>query len=130
MDLFEIYKNFNLANREYINFIDGLIKNDLGNCDNKEVENDLLAGKNRFEFLKIMVDDVVITEENQETLGKLKYYIVDGLFLSVDLLNFYETKQKERFQMRAVNYINKDRMQQFINDNPFNSDIEIGRCRV
>ena len=77
-----------------------------------------------------MVDDAVITEENQETLGKLKYYIVDGLFLAVDLLNFYESKQKERFQMRAVNYINKDRMQQFINDNPFNSNIEIGRCRV
>lgn len=130
MDLFEIYKNFNVANREYITYIHNLIKEDMGECNNEEVINELLAGKNRFEFLKIMVDDVKITIENNEMLGKLKYYIVDGLFLSVDLLNFYETKQKERFQMRAVNYINKDRMEQFIKDNPFNTNVEIGKCRV
>ena len=57
-------------------------------------------------------------------------YIMDGLLLSIDLLRFYESKQVERFKMRAVNYINKERMKKFIEDNPFENNISFGNCRV
>lgn len=130
LDLFDIYKNYDIANKEYISLLENLLNSSLGDCNDENIQNDLLAAKNKFEFLKIMADDILITEENNEILGKLKYYIMDGLFLAVDLLNFYNSKQVERFSMRAVNYINKNRMQEFINDNPFNSTIPFGKCRI
>ena len=130
LTLLESYKEFTKINSEYINYINELVNTDLGKCDNKEVINCLIGCKNRYEFLKIKVDDYNYEEENIDTLKQLKMYIMDGLLLSIDLLRFYESKQVERFKMRAVNYINKERMKKFIEDNPFENNISFGNCRV
>ena len=118
MEINKIYYEFTIANREYIDFITNL-SNTLVECGNEDMKNTLLASKNKFEFIKIRIDDIEINENNNERLKHLKYIIMDAIFVTVDLLNFYSTNQVERFKMRAVNYINKDRMQKFIMDNPF-----------
>lgn len=130
MTLLEAYKEFSKINNEYITYINTLANGELGNCDDKEVIDTLLGSKNMYEFLKIKVDDYDFKDDSISAVRQLKMYILDGLLLSIDLLRFYESKETERFKMRAINYINKERMKRFIEDNPFENNISFGNCRV
>ena len=47
-------------------------------------------------------------------LNELKYLIVDTLFLTFDLNNFYKLKEFERFKMRFANYVNKRRRDEML----------------
>lgn len=111
MSLVSIQEEYNKAKSEYVELIDKLSNSDLGQCDSEEILNNLIAGKNKFESIKIKSDNEVLSEEEKDELKDIQYSIVDSLFLSVDLINFYKTNQVERFKMRAVNYIKKKRIE-------------------
>lgn len=130
MDLFQIYKEFLGIKAEIISLIEDISDNDMKDCTDQNISNSLLGEKNKLEFMKIKVDDVEVTEDNIEMVNQLKMSIMDALFLLVDLLKFYHSASVERFRMRVYNYVNKDRMERFIKDNPFESNISFGNCRV
>ena len=112
MSLVSIQEEYNKAKSEYIELINELSNSDLGNCDNEDILNNLIAGKTKFELIKIKSDNEVLSEEEKDKLKDIQYSIVDSLFLCMDLINFYKTNQVERFKMRAVNYVNKKRIEE------------------
>lgn len=73
----------------------------------------LVKGKEKFQELMNAVDKIEVEEEDGLYLKDVKYGLVDGLFLAIDLYNFYYSKQLERFKMRGVNYIRKGRVTSF-----------------
>ena len=75
--------------------------------------NKLVKAKDKFQELMSEVDEIETEEEDGLFVKDVKYGIVDGLFLAIDLYNFYYTKQLERFKMRGVNYIRKGRVTSF-----------------
>lgn len=128
MSLIKIYLEYKYLNESLTLFIDELISNNFVGISEQEVTFKLIAAKENFERLKAEIDeddlhegkieesDEILKVENKitdEDLKDLKYLVMDGLFLSNDLLNFYRSKQVERFKMRGVNYIRKDRVRNF-----------------
>lgn len=109
MSLADTYQEYKLLNDSFIMYLDKIIDEDFKGYDEQDVTCKLIAVKENFEKLKEQSDK---EEEvpGDKNLGDLKYLIVDGLFLSIDLLNFYRAKEIERFKMRAVNYIRKGRL--------------------
>lgn len=125
-----MYKEFLEIKTEIIALIEKISNSDMKDCSDDNVINSLIGEKNKLEFMKIKVDDVEIIESNMEMVNHLKMSIMDALFLLVDLINFYHSASVERFKMRVYNYVNKDRMERFIKENPFESNISFGHCRV
>ena len=121
MDLFKMNQEFLGIKKEIITLIEGIAEGDMKDCKDEEISNSLLGEKNKLEFMKIKVDDVKVTADNIDMVNSLKRSIMDGLFLLVDLINFYHSWSVERFKMRGYNYINKDRMERFINNDLFES---------
>lgn len=121
MDLFKMNQEFLGIKKEIITLIEGIAEGDMKDCKDEEISNSLLGEKNKLEFMKIKVDDVKVTADNIDMVNSLKRSIMDGLFLLVDLINFYHSASVERFKMRVYNYINKDRMERFINNDLFES---------
>lgn len=121
MDLFKMNQEFLGIKKEIITLIEGIAEGDMKDCKDEEISNSLLGEKNKLEFMKIKVDDVKVTADNIDMVNSLKRSIMDGLFLLVDLINFYHSGSVERFKMRGYNYINKDRMERFINNDLFES---------
>lgn len=124
MSLVQNYEEYNKVNSNYVNFIEGLVNSDLGECDNEKIKDTLLSAQNSFESIKIRIDVEGMEETDKENLNDLKYLIMDALFISADLVAFYKYKQPERFKMRATNYINKKRRAEMFKDSGN------GSCRV
>lgn len=124
MSLVHNYEEYNKVNGDYLNFIEGLVNSDLGECDNEKIKDTLLSAQNSFESIKIRIDVEGMEESDKENLNDLKYLIMDALFISADLVAFYKYKQPERFKMRATNYINKKRRAEMFKDSGN------GSCRV
>ncbi|APF22709.1 hypothetical protein [Clostridium butyricum] len=110
--LSNIFEEYIKVNKEYVDFVNELVNKDFANFTEDKIVDKLLDGKTKFEKL---MNDTDNCEEEEEGLflKDVKYSIVDGLFLSIDLLNFYNSKELERFKMRAVNYIRKGRVTSF-----------------
>lgn len=124
MSLINNYEEYNKINNDYVNFIEGLVNSDLGECSDNKIIETLKGAQNKFESIKIRTDVDGIEESDKENLKDLKYLIMDALFISSDLVAFYKHKQPERFKMRAVNYINKKRRAEMFKDSGN------GSCRV
>lgn len=124
MNLIKAYEEYTRVNNDYVNFIEGLVNSDLGDCNETQIKAHLLCAQNSFESIKIRIDVEKVEEKDQENLRDLKYLVMDALFISADLVAFYKYKQPERFKMRAVNYINKKRRAEMFKDN------HDGSCRV
>ncbi len=107
MNLVNTYEKYDVGNKLYMNFIDGLIKSDFNLVSEEEIELKLKEAKEFFESLKEESDKIEVSEDEINNLRDLKYLIVDSFFLMIDLENFYKYKEMERFKMRAINHINK-----------------------
>lgn len=111
--LSEVFNQYIKLNGEYVKFINEIVNNNFANYSEEEIMSELIKGKNNFENLMSQIDKCENEEEDGLFLKDVKYSIVDGLFLTIDLYNFYNSKELERFKMRAVNYIRKGRVTSF-----------------
>lgn len=111
--LSEIFNKYVEINSEYVKYINDIVNNNFVGYLEEEIMNKLVEGKKNFEELMSQIDKCENEEEKGLFLKDVKYSIVDGLFLTIDLYNFYNSKELERFKMRAVNYIRKGRVTSF-----------------
>lgn len=109
----EIFNKYVELNGQYVKFVNEIVNNNFENYSEEEIMNRLVDGKKNFEDLMSQIDECKNDEEDGLFLKDVKYSIVDGLFLTIDLYNFYNSKELERFKMRAVNYIRKGRVTSF-----------------
>lgn len=109
----EIFNKYVEVNRAYVEYINEIVNKNFEGYLEEEIMNSLIKGKKEFEGLMSEIDKCENEEEDGLFLKDVKYSLVDGLFLSIDLYNFYNSKELERFKMRAVNYIRKGRVTSF-----------------
>lgn len=105
MNLVQVYEKYKAVNDEYSKFIENLINSDF--IKENEISKKLDSYNNTIQCLKVDADS--IESEDKDNLNDLNYLIMDLIFLSIDLINFYNYKEVERFKMRATNYVNKQR---------------------
>ena len=103
MELVNIYDEYREVNKNYVDFIEELV-----NKNFEGFSEDFVMGN------LVKADDLQVEEENKDNLKDLKYLIVDTLFLTFDLNNFYKLKEFERFKMRFANYVNKRRRDEML----------------
>lgn len=113
MKLKEIFDKYVDLNGQYVRFVNDIINSNFEGYSEEDVINKLVKAKDEFQELMNQVDEIETEEEDGLFVKDVKYGIVDGLFLAIDLYNFYHTKQLERFKMRGVNYIRKGRVTSF-----------------
>ena len=111
--LSDIFEEYIKINKDYVNFINEIVNSNFSNYNEDEIMSKLIESKKSFEKLMSDLDACNNEEEDGLFLKDVKYSIVDGLFLAIDLYNFYNSKELERFKMRAVNYIRKGRVTSF-----------------
>lgn len=124
MDLLSTYEEYTAFQKEYVNFIDELFNSNITAYSEEVITKRLTEGKEKFESLMDQSNDIVIEVNDTDNLKDLRYLIVDALFLSTDLLGFYQYKEIERFKMRVNNYINKLRRAELFKETNSSS------CRV
>lgn len=108
MDILEIYEEYKKLNKEYVKYNEALLETKFTDNKDESVVDTLKDFKEKFEELKIKSDE--LDDNNDEVnLKDLQYLIVDAIFVSYDLINFYTGGHIERFKMRITNYINKMR---------------------
>lgn len=112
MSLESIYEEYNNSRKEYIKLVEDLANNNLSDF-NDETLKFLKGYKEKFGVLMEKASEIEINNENAINLKDLKYLILDTIFLSSDLMYFYELKEVERFKMRVINFINKQRRVEF-----------------
>ncbi|CDM70462.1 hypothetical protein CM240_3345 [Clostridium bornimense] len=110
MDLLNAYENYKEFNKNFVDFINDLITNDFSNIDKADIMDRLIAGKDFFSNLQVKCETIDIESKDMNNLKDLQYLLADGLFLTIDLINFYSLNEYDRFRMRASNYINKGRL--------------------
>lgn len=110
MDLINAYESYKEFNKNFVDFINDLITNDFSNVDKTTIIDKLLAGKEFFSNLQVQCETIDIESKDMNNLKDLQYLLTDGLFLTIDLINFYNLNEYDRFKMRASNYINKGRL--------------------
>ena len=109
----EIFNKYVEVSGEYVRYINEIVNKNFEGYAEEEIMNRLIKSKKEFELLMSEIDKCENEEEDGLFLKDVKYSLVDGLFLSIDLYNFYNSKELERFKMRAVNYIRKGRVTSF-----------------
>ena len=110
MDLINAYESYKEFNKNFVDFINDLITNDFSNMDKTTIMDKLVAGKEFFSNLQVQCETIDIESKDMNNLKDLQYLLTDGLFLTIDLINFYNLNEYDRFKMRASNYINKGRL--------------------
>lgn len=114
MELVKIYEEYKCLNESFTEFIDNLINDDFKGYDEQDIVCKIIAAKETYGRLKEEAGNIDLEEECDEgNVKDLEYLLVDGLFLAIDLLNFYRAKEFERFKMRGTNYIRKGRVLNF-----------------
>ncbi|MDO5517300.1 MAG: hypothetical protein Q4F66_07065 [Clostridium sp.] len=113
MKLKEIFDTYVDLNGQYVSYVNEIINKDFEGYSKEDTMDKLIKAKNKFQELMNAVDEIQVEEEDGLFLKDVKYGIVDGLFLAIDLYNFYHSEQLERFKMRGVNYIRKGRVTSF-----------------
>lgn len=109
----DIFNRYVQLNGEYVKYVNEIVNKNFEGYSEEEILKRLVEGKNSFEILMSEIDKFENEEEDGLFLKDVKYSLVDGLFLTIDLYNFYNSKELERFKMRAVNYIRKGRVTSF-----------------
>ena len=100
MELVNIYDEYREVNKNYVDFIEELVNKNFEGFSEDFVMSNPENFQNSIGDLKVKADDIQVEEENKDNLKDLKYLIVDTLFLTFDLNNFYKLKEFERFKMR------------------------------
>ncbi|MEG0295086.1 MAG: hypothetical protein RR620_00125 [Clostridium sp.] len=124
MDLLSTYEEYTEFQKEYVIFIEELFNSNLNVYSEDVTIKRLTEAKKKFELLMDKSSEIVIESKDADNLKDLRYLIVDALFLSTDLLGFYQYKEVERFKMRVNNYINKLRRSELFKETNSSS------CRV
>lgn len=124
MELSNLYNEYKEMRQEYIVFIEGICQNILEVELNSDTTIKLKAALNNFENLNSTLMNLEVSDDDKQNLKDLQYLLLDSLMLSSELSYFYENNLKERFKMRAVNYINK-----LLRDQHSSAHID-GKCRV
>lgn len=114
MELVNIYDEYREVNKNYVDFIEELVNKNFEGFSEDFVMGNLENFQNSIGDLKVKADDLQVEEEDKDNLKDLKYLIVDTLFLTFDLNNFYKLKEFERFKMRFANYVNKRRIDEML----------------
>ncbi len=109
MDLINIYTDYNLVNKNIIEYLNKVLSDDTLLETKASVEESISTLISSMEDIKMAVDLISINIENKDNLNDLKYLIHSTLFLLGDLEHFYKLNELSRFKMRAVNYINHSR---------------------
>lgn len=107
MILVDTYEKYKKLNGEYSKVIDEMIYKNFDNLNKEEIIKKLSEYNSEIQALKSEVDS--IESKDKDNLNDLNYLVVDLMFLSIDLINFYNYNEVERFKMRATNYLNKQR---------------------
>ncbi|MCX0352524.1 hypothetical protein, partial [Clostridium perfringens] len=92
MELVNIYDEYREVNKNYVDFIEELVNKNFEGFSEDFVMGNLENFQNFIGDLKVKADDLQVEEENKDNLKDLKYLIVDTLFLTFDLNNFYKLK--------------------------------------
>lgn len=113
MLLKEIKIEFELLNHKYITRLSNVV-DQLETMPEAEVLQLITEGKASYEYL--MGQANAIQEEMQDGiyLKDVQYGLLDGLFLWSDLYNYYQEKLFDRFKLRFMNYVKKDRVSKLI----------------
>lgn len=114
MKLIKTYEEYKGVNSNLISFLENVLSNN-SLQEQSDLLNNLNSFLNEIENLKIKSDKLEIDEDNKTNLNDLRYLLVSCLFLLSDLIHFYNLNEYERFKMRAVNYINHNKRQDFLN---------------
>ncbi|WP_055069826.1 hypothetical protein [Clostridium massiliamazoniense] len=115
MTLLDIYERYKKVNNDYSKFIEKMVNKEVFDFESKDEFNLLEEYNMKIQQLKSSIESIESTDS--ENIKDLNYLIVDLMFLSVDLMNFYNCREVERFKMRAINYINKQRRKEFFGSN-------------
>lgn len=110
MNLVNMYEEYKEFNKNFVDFINDLITNDFSSLNKADIMDKLVEGKDFFSNLQTKCETINIESSDVNNLKDLQYLIVDGLFLTIDLINFYNVNEYDRFKMRAANYMNKGRL--------------------
>ena len=97
----EIFNKYVELNGQYVKFINDIVNNNFENYSEEEIMSRLVDGKKNFEDLMSEINECNNDEEDGLFLKDVKYSVVDGLFLTIDLYNFYNSKELERFKKIA-----------------------------
>lgn len=116
MELVNIYEEYLDVNKKYVDFIKKLEENNFEGFNEGDVIAKLDEFQNTIGELKLKADSLEVEDENKDNLKDLCYLIMDTLFLTFDLNNFYKLKEVERFKMRFENYINKRRRDEMMKE--------------
>ncbi|WP_297636338.1 hypothetical protein [uncultured Clostridium sp.] len=109
MSILDIYEEYKKINKEYVEYNEKLLESKFTDNTDKSIIDNLNKFKEEFESLKIKSDTLEVNEDSETNIKDLQYLIVDAIFVSYDLINFYTGGYIERFKMRITNYINKAR---------------------
>lgn len=109
MELVNSYAYYTEEYNAYLELVEQLVETDFANCVEAEVTSKLENAKETFEGLMEKVSTLEVEEAQQENLKDFKYLIMDALFFTSDLANFYKHQELGRFKMRVLNALNKKR---------------------
>ena len=109
MSLISTYEKFTHINKEFIEFIEKLVRENFESFTEEQIKMNLNIALKNYEKLKFESDEIQVDDNDKNNLNDLKYLIMSALFLVSDLNHFYNLKEYERFKMRAINYINNSR---------------------
>ena len=113
MQLEIIKLNYDITNRECIKYFEKLIEK-LEDVSKEEVSEKLKIGKAEFERLMEAANEGEGAEASGVYLKDVQYGIIDALFLFSDLQKFLEADLMDRFKLRVMNYIKKDRINRLL----------------
>ena len=116
MDLATLYNEYKKYLNEYMLYIFELTESNLDGCKDQNILDKLKAYQIKFEDIKIKSDVIEVDEANKQNLQDLKYLVMDVLFAALDLTTFYSYKEEERFNMRAINFVNKRKRAEIYNE--------------
>lgn len=113
LNLEMIHLSYKITNREVIKYLEHLVGN-LEQENKEEMMTKLTEWKQEFERLMEVCHALEEEGQNEILMKEIQYGLLDGLFLFSDLLTFYDNDLKDRFKLRAMNYIKKDQVNRLL----------------
>lgn len=82
-----IYEEYNIINKDFLEFANKIAEESLENYSDEKLEK-LKEYKEKFEEIMEKSSELVVSEENEINLNDLRYLVLDSLFLAADLQTF------------------------------------------
>lgn len=112
MELISIYEKYTDLNEGYVALLERLVDTDFAG-DQAAIKQQLIKTKEQFEVMMEQTAALEVEQDQEQNLQDLKYLLTDSLFLSIDIVSFFEYEAYGRFKMRVLNYVNKKRRSEF-----------------